>query len=125
MMFWLRGTHKKVISNLEAVLSKLQTAGLRLKRSKCTFMKPSVEYLGHQISAKGIQPTEDKVQAIKDAPVPTNVTQLRSFVGLVNYYGKFLPNLSSILAPLYTLLQKGAQWKRGAQQEKAFFPVNF
>ena len=70
-----------------------------------------MEYPGHQISAKGIQPTEDKVRAIKDALVPTNVTQLRSFVGLVNYYGKFLPNLSSILAPLYTLLQKGAQWK--------------
>ena len=53
-------------------------------------------------------------------PVPTNVTQLRSFVGLVYYYGKFLPNLSSVLAPLYTLLQKGAQWKWGVQQEKAF-----
>ena len=116
-------TQESHLANLEAVLSKLQTAGLRLKRSKCTFMRSSVEYLGHQISAKGIQPTEDKVRAIKDAPVPTNVTQLRSFVGLVNYYGKFLPNLSSILAPLYTLLQKGAQWKWGAQQEKAFSTV--
>ena len=100
-------TQESHLANLEAVLSKLQTADLRLKCSKCTFMKPSVEYLGHQISAKGIQPTEDKVRAIKDALVPTNVTQLQSFVGLVNYYGKFLPNLSSILAPLYTLLQKG------------------
>ena len=116
-------TQESHLANLEAVLSKLQTAGLRLKCSKCTFMMSSVEYLGHQISAKGIQPTEDKVRAIKDAPVPTDVTQLRSFVGLVNYYGKFLPNLSSVLAPLYTLLQKGSQWKWGAQQEKAVSAV--
>ena len=116
-------TQESHLANLEAVLSKLQTAGLRLERSKCTFMMSSVEYLGHQTSAKGIQPTEDKVRAIKDAPVPTDVTQLRSFVGLVNYYGKFLPNLSSVLAPLYTLLQKGSQWKWGAQQEKAVSAV--
>ena len=116
-------TQESHLANLEAVLSKLQTAGLRLKRSKCTFMMPSVEYLGHQISTKGIQLTEDKVRAIKDAPVPTDVTQLRSFVGLVNYYGKFLPNLSSVLVPLYILLQKGSKWKWGAQQDKAFSAV--
>ena len=62
-------TQESHLVNLEAVLSKLQTAGLRLKHSKCTFMMSSVEY-------PGIQPTEDKVRAIKDAPVPTNVTQL-------------------------------------------------
>ena len=94
------------LANLEGVLCKLQTAGLRLKHSKCNFMMPSVEYLGHQISVQGLQPTEDKVRAIKAAPVPTDVTQLCSFVGLVNFYGKFLPNLSSVLAPLYALLQK-------------------
>ena len=91
----------------------MQSAGLCLKRGKYSFMMSSAEYLRHQISAKGIQFTEDKVCAIKDAPVPTNVIQLQSFVGLVNYYGKFLPNLSSVLAPLYTLLQKGSQWKWG------------
>ena len=80
-------TRESRLANLEAVLFKLQTSGLHLKRKKCSFMMPSVEYLGHQISAKGIQPTEDKVRAIKDAPVPTDVTQLWSFVGLVNYYG--------------------------------------
>ena len=113
-------TPESHLANLEEVLSKLQAAGLRLKRSKYFFMMSSVEYLGHRISAKGIQPTEDKVHAVKDSHVPTNVTQLRSFVGLVNYYGKFLPNLSSVLAPLYSLLQKGAQWKWGAEQDKAF-----
>ena len=64
-----------------------------------------------------LQPTEDKVQAIKAAPVPTDVTQLCSFVGLVNFYGKFL---SSELVPLYALLQKGSKWKWGAQKNEVF-----
>ena len=114
-------TQESHLANLEVVLSKLQTAGLRLKRSKCTFMMPSVEYLGHQISTKGIQPTEDKVRAIKDAPVPTDVTQLRSFVGLVNYYGKFLPNLSSVLAPLYSFTTERFQIEMGSSARQSFF----
>jgi len=69
-------TRENHLVNLEAVLSKLQTAGLCLKHSKCSFMMPSVEYLGHQVLAKGIQPTEDKVRAIKDAPILIDVTQL-------------------------------------------------
>ena len=84
----------------------METTELRLKQHKCAFLLPAVEYLGHKISAEGIQPTEEKVRAIKEAPPPTNVTKLRSFLGLVNYYGKFLPNLASVLAPLYSLLQK-------------------
>ena len=107
----------------KAFLSKLQTAGLHLKCSNCTFMMPSVKYLGHQISAKGIQSSENKDRAIKDTLVPTDVAQLWSIVGLVNYYGKFLPNLSPVLASLYTLLQKGSKWKHGAQQETAFSTV--
>ena len=58
-------------------------------------MLPSVECLGHKISAKGLQPSGEKVRAIREAPPPTNVSQLRSFLGLVNYYGKFLPHLRS------------------------------
>ena len=61
---------------------------------------PAVEYLGHKISAYGLQPTDFKVQAIKNAPAPMDVSQLKSFLGLVNYYCKFLPNLSNTLAPL-------------------------
>ena len=98
------------LQTVDEVLSRLEAAGLRLKRDKCTFMLPSVEYLGHTISAEGLQPTTEKVRAIVEAPAPQNVSQLRSFLGLVNYYGKFLPNLSSTLAPLYRLLEKQAKW---------------
>ena len=62
---------------LDEVLSRLETAGLRLKQNKCGFLLMSVDYLGHRISAKGLQPTDKKVLAIKEAPPPSNVFQLR------------------------------------------------
>ena len=79
-----------------------------------------MEYLGHKISGEGVQPTDEKVRAIKEAPTPQNVSQLRSFLGLINYYAKFLPDLSSVLAPLYKLLQKSARWTWGPSQQRAF-----
>ena len=108
------------LQTVDEVLSRLEAAGLRLKRDKCTFMLPSVEYLGHTISAEGLQPTTEKVRAIVDAPAPQIVSQLRSFLGWVNYYGKFLPKLSSTLAPLYRLLEKQVKWIWGADQDMAF-----
>lgn len=105
---------------LEEVLSRMEKAGIRLKQSKCAFMLKSVEYLGHRISSQGLQPTDRKVQAVKTAPAPTNLMQLKSFLGLINYYGKFLPNLSATLSPLYRLLPNKARWEWGPDQQKAF-----
>lgn len=68
------------LATLEEVLCRLDTAGVRLKRKKCAFMRPSIEYLGHRISAEGLQPTDSKMKALKDAPVPANVSQLKSFL---------------------------------------------
>ena len=82
-----------------------------------------MEFLCHRISAKGIQPTLEKVEAIRKAPEPSNVTQLKSFLGAVNYYGKFLPDLSSVLAPLYKLLQKDVKWSGEATQKTSFEEV--
>ena len=67
---------------------------MRLKRDKYVFMAPEVTYLGHRISEEGIQPTQEKVRAIINAPKPQNVSQLKAFLGLLNYYCKFLPNLA-------------------------------
>ncbi len=108
------------LHNLEAVLTRPEDAGARLKREKCAFMLPQVQYLGHQISEKGLQPTDEKVRAITEAPTPKDVTQLKSYLDLLNYYTKFLPNLSTRLAPLYELLQQKKTWVWGAAQEKAF-----
>ena len=95
---------------LRKVLSTLQSAGLKLSIKKCAIGVPSVTYLGYCIDSKGIHPTQDKVKAIADAPAPTNVTQLKSFLGLLNFYRRFLPKASSMLEPLNRLL-KAMSWK--------------
>jgi len=96
--------------NLEEVLKWLQDDGMRLKKEKCAFMLSDMDYLGHKITKMGLQPTNGKICAIVKAPVPTNISQLKSFLDMINYYAKFLPNLSSRLTPLYRLLQKHAHW---------------
>ena len=79
-----------------------------------------MEYLGHQVDALGLHTTTDKVDAVVQAPVPKNVQKLRSFLGLLNYYWKFLPNLAATLHPLNNLLQKGHQWKWTPECHQAF-----
>ena len=108
------------IRNLSAVLECLESAGVHLKREKCAFMLPEVEYLGHWISAKGLQPLASKVRAITEAPTPTNVSQLKLFLGMLKYYGRFLPDLATMLTPLYVLLQQNRKWSWGESQQRAF-----
>ena len=111
------------LKHLDTVLGRLQEAGMQLKKKKCAYLLPSVEYLGHVISAEGLCTAESKVEAIVQAPVPRNVSELRSFLGLVNYYGKFLPNLATTLSPLYSLLHRSQRWVWGPSQDKAFAMV--
>ena len=111
---------EKHMQNLEEVLKRIYTAGLRLKKSKCVFMAGKVEYCGHKVTAEGISPMEANVQAIKQAPRPENTTQLKSYLGMLNYYNKFLPDLSTVLAPLHKLLSKNVPWEWSHDQEGAF-----
>lgn len=113
-------TEEEHLRTLDEILTRLEKAGMRLKKEKCTFMAPQVTYLGHTISKDGLQPTEEKVRAITNAPRPINVSELKAFLGLINYYGKFLKNLSTVLAPLYSLLQKNIPWQWKKDQEAAF-----
>ena len=105
---------------LETVLARLEQAGLRLPRKKYYFMMSSVEYLGHRIDSKGLHPTEEKLRAVKDAPRPKNVSELKAFLGMLSYYSRFLPNMSTALAPLYRLLKQNVRWKWSAVEEEAF-----
>ena len=99
-------TKKEHLHNLSEVLSRLERAGMKLKENKCVYMMPKVEYLSHRINSQGLQPAESKVDAMTEAPPPKDVSELKSFLGMVNYYRKFLPNLATTLAPLHRLLQK-------------------
>ena len=83
-------------------------------------MKPVLECLGNRADAGGFHPVEEKVKAIQEASAPKNPTELKSFLGMLNFYGKFIPNLSSILEPLHSLLRKDVVWKWEVEQQEAF-----
>ena len=100
-------TKREHFDTLYQVLQHLQEHGVRVKCSKYSFLKTSVKYLGHLIDGEGLHATEEKIRAVTEAPVPEDVTELRSFLGLLNYYGWFIPNLSSQLHPLNELLRCG------------------
>ena len=89
-------------SYTEEVFCRLQAHSILMKRSKCFFMRDSVDYLGHMVDAEGIRGTPEKIAAIERAPMLKNVQQLRSFLRLLN----FLPNLATVVQPLNDLLQK-------------------
>ena len=113
-------TEEEHLQNLDEALQRLEEADFTLKNIKCSFMQPEIDFLGYHIDADGQHPMDEKIHAIKEAPTPKNVSELCAFLGLVNYYSKFLPNLSTTLRPLYILLLKHRKWTWGAEQEKTF-----
>ncbi|UYV73515.1 hypothetical protein LAZ67_10003901, partial [Cordylochernes scorpioides] len=104
---------------LKTIFVRLQKHNIKLKREKCEFLRREIQYLGHLIKEDGIRPLEDKIQGLQKAKSPTNVSELRSFLGLVNYYGKFIPNLPELLEPLHKLLKKNSYWKWTGECEEA------
>ncbi|CAK1597505.1 unnamed protein product [Parnassius mnemosyne] len=111
------------ISNLHKVFDRLQSYGLRVKKEKCVFFAESVNYLGYVISKDGIHTCPDKIKAIVDTPVPTNVSELRAYIGMIMYYAKFVKNISTILAPLYNLLRTGIKFDWCDDCQRAFKKV--
>ena len=111
------------LDHLEEVLKRLQEHGLRINREKCDFFQKKVTYCGHEVDRDGLHKTQEKIDAVVNAPRPENVQQVRSFLGLVNYYHKFLPNLATTLNPLNQLLEQGKQWNWTTECEEAFIKV--
>ena len=108
-----RCTEQESLRNLDAILTKLGKAGLHLKKEKCTFIAEEVVFLGHRVNKEGITPVPDKVEALVQEKAPENVTQLKAYLGLLAYYGRFLKGLSQTLHPLYRLLKKATKWHWG------------
>lgn len=92
--------------HLATVLEILQQNQLFAKPSKCSFAQVSIDYLGHTISAKGVATDASKIQAVQDWSVPTNLKELRGFLGLTGYYRRFIKNYGMISKPLTELLKK-------------------
>ena len=105
---------------LDEVLTRLEKHGILAKRSKCEFMVLSVEFLGYRVDREGRHPTDEKIAPIKGALSSKNVAELRSSLGLLNYYGNFIPNLSTLLQLLHELPRKGVKWAWTEESEKAF-----
>ena len=108
------------LRNLEEVLTRLRTHGIRVKSSRCSFFQDSVEYFGHKIMSKGLHTTTKKIDAVRLAPAPKNQHELRSFLGLLHYYGKFIPNLATLIYPLNSLLKTSTPWNWYEECEQAF-----
>ena len=112
-------TDEEHLQSLCEVLSWSKRAGVQLKKENCVYMymMPEIKYLGHKINSKGLQPS---VTAITEAPPPK---ELKSFLGMISYYGKFLTNLATTLAPLYRLPRKDTLWQWSEEQTQALEEV--
>ena len=110
-------------SHLDGVLDTVQRSGLKLNKAKCELRKEELGFFGHRVGKDGIKPDPEKVRAIIELSPPSNVSKLRRLLGMVNYLGKFLPDLSSILQPLNDLLKISSAWVWCSPQAEAFEQV--
>ena len=104
-----RTQHKEHLFRLTKILQALRNAGLQLKPSKCHFAHDEVRYLGHVVSKVGIRPDEDKVKAVFNYPIPRNIKELKQFLGLSNYYRRFIKNYAQVAEPLHKIQRKSKQ----------------
>ncbi|CAH2268727.1 jg230, partial [Pararge aegeria aegeria] len=108
---------------LEKVLELLTQAKLKLNLSKCSFLKRTATYLGHEISAGTIQPGQAKIKCVADYNRPRNVHEIRQFIGLTSYFRKFVPSFAQIARPLTELTKMNVKWHWGPDQEAAFITL--
>ncbi|CAK1596186.1 unnamed protein product [Parnassius mnemosyne] len=114
------GTLDKHLEHIDIVLSKLNKAGLTCNLQKCEFICKEIKMLGYIISTEGIKTDPDKIRAIQEFPAPKKIKQLRAFLGLCNFYRRFIPNYSESIIPLCELLKKGRKFQWSGKEQKAF-----
>jgi hypothetical protein len=105
---------------LREVFSRLRKYNLKLQPDKCEFLRKEVNYLGHLITEEGCRPDPTKVTVIENFPRPENEKELKSFLGMIGYYRRFIPRFSKIAAPMHALLKKGVKFEWTVEQENAF-----
>ena len=99
-------TRHEYDANLDECLQRLMEKGLRLNLAKCKFLKRTINFFGHIFSKDGCKPDPQRVKDLKNAPVPENITEVRSLLGMANYSSKYIPNFATITAPLRELTKK-------------------
>ena len=113
-------TFEDHLEHLSAVFARLRGAQLKVHPGKCQFAVDSIDFLGHHVSAAGLSPQDEKLAAVRDLAAPTDISSLRSALGLFSYYRKFVSGFSKIASPLNDLLRKGKAWKWEGEQTIAF-----
>lgn len=112
-------TPEEHFKNLKQVLHLIAKSGLKLN-DKCIFNVQEIEFLGHMISHQGIRPLQSNIDAIKAAPAPTDISTLRSFLGMVGYYAKFVPDYAVLVEPLRELLRKNSTFTWNPARQACF-----
>ena len=107
-------------AKLNNVLHRVNEAGLKLNKDKCLFRQSQLEYFGHKINASGISPNPAKVEAVRNLDPPKDKKELQRAVGLINYLGKYVENLSTIISPMGDLLKDDTAFYWGPDQNNAF-----
>ena len=115
-----RGSYEEHKTIVYKILSILNKNNMAVKWGKCAFFKSDIELLGFKISGNRVRPLVGKADAIKNLPIPKNISELRSFFGSINQYVKFVPNLSTLSSPLRPLLNKKSVYKRDNDHSIAF-----
>ena len=105
------------LSHVWTLFEQMQQVDLKLTRQKCNFLKAHVQYLGHYISGQGLEPIPEKLESLQQMPAPTDLTEVRKFLGFVGYYRKFIPKYSDIAHPLTNLTRKDIpfEWSKSCQ----------
>ncbi|XP_055614730.1 uncharacterized protein LOC129761053 [Uranotaenia lowii] len=107
-------------ASLDQLLQRLEEYGFHVKMEKCHFFQTAIKYLGHIIDNKGIRPDPERLQAIASISATTNVSELRSFLGAINFYGRFFRNIHELRHPLDQLIKKDAKWQWNNNCQRSF-----
>src|SRR6266540_2652848 len=113
-------TFNEHINHLRKVFIKLREANLMIKLKKCKFSQRKIKFLGHTIGTDRLRTNSENIEKIINCPVPTDVTRVRKFMGLCNYYRKFIKDLSKLSKPLRQLLKKDIKFFWGSKEQETF-----
>ncbi|KAL5475730.1 hypothetical protein EMCRGX_G025580 [Ephydatia muelleri] len=113
-------TFTEHLSNLGSVFSRIHDAGLKIKPEKCSFLKEKVKYLGHIVSKEGIAADPEKTATVKAWPTPTSTKEVQQFLGLANYYRRFIKDFAQIAKPLHKLTERTSSFLWTTECKKSF-----
>ena len=113
-------TFSEHISHLQDIFDRIRRANMKLQKTKCTFLREEVPYLGHIITRNGIKPDMGKIKAIQELDAPKTVKEVRAFVGMTSYYRRYIPHYAEIAEPLTQLTRKHVKFDWNKQRQDSF-----